>query len=101
MSKKKWILSQKSQKKDVAHHQANSKRDLTEHTVVLAALQVNNDVMVQNQADNNKFKWEFSGLIVEVLPFDQYQVRIYGLCRVMLRNRKYLWQKTTPFPKSV
>ena len=78
----------KSQEMAVTCHQANSKIELSEHTVVLAPLKVNVIVTVQNQAGNNQLKWDLSGVMVEVLPFDKYQVRIDGSRRVTQRNRK-------------
>ena len=59
------------------------------HTVVLEPLQVRDVVSVQTQVGRHK-KWDLAGEVVEVLPFDQYHVRMAGLERVMLRNSNFL-----------
>ena len=84
----KWIMSQKSREKAVASHQANSKRDLTEHTVLLPPLKVDYIILVQNQTSRNKLTWDSSGVVIQVLLFDQYQIRIDGSQKITLRNRK-------------
>ena len=43
-----------------------------------------------NKSGNHPKKWDRSGTVVEVLPFNQYTVRIDGFRRVTKRNRKYL-----------
>ena len=45
---------------------------------------------VQNQSGNNPTRWDKCGVIVEMLPFDQYRVMLDGSRRTTLRNRKYL-----------
>merc|ERR1711888_187345 len=63
---------------------------LSEHTKVLSPLDQNTVVMVQNQTGRHALKWDKSGTIVEVLPFDQYRVRMDGSGRVSTRNRKFI-----------
>ena len=53
-------------------------------------------VMVQNQSGPHPLKWDKSGTVVEVLPFDQYNVKMDGSGRLSLRNRKFL-KPITPF----
>ena len=51
-------------------HVVQEKR-LTEHTKTLPKLQVFNVVMIQNQSGPQPRKWDKSGMVVEVLPFNQ------------------------------
>ena len=45
---------------------------------------------IQNQAGPRAKKWDKTGMVVEVLPFDQYLVRVDGSGRVTRRNRQFL-----------
>ena len=65
-------------------------RRLTEHTKTLPKLKVFDVVMIQNQSGPHPLKWDRSGMVVEVLPFDQYKVKMGGSGRLSLRNRKFL-----------
>lgn len=65
---------------------------LTEHTKELPELSVSDHVLIQNQLGNNPRRWEKRGIIVEVLPYRQYKVRVDGSRRITLRNRKFLRQ---------
>ncbi|CAL4098776.1 unnamed protein product [Meganyctiphanes norvegica] len=73
---------------------------LREHTRHLHPLKVGNSVRVQNQTGPYPLKWDRTGIVVEVLQFDQYNVKINGSNRITLRNRKFLRQfqpeKMTP-----
>ena len=40
--------------------------------------------------DNSQDKWDRTGVVVEVLPYDQYRVKVDGSGRVSLRNRQFL-----------
>ena len=53
-------------------------------------LKVGEWCLVQNQKGNRPLKWDRSGVVVEVLPHDQYAVRIHGTDRITNRNRKFL-----------
>ena len=59
-------------------------------TKVLSKLTVGNLVSVQNQTGPRAKKWDKTGVIVEVLKFDQYRVKMDGSGQVTLRNRQYL-----------
>ena len=56
-------------------------RPLTEHTKVL----------IQSQTGEMPGGWDSTGVVVEVLPLDQYVVTTYGSGRPTRRNRKSLW----------
>ena len=50
----------------------------SEHTRDLPELPVGSHVSVQNQQGNKPKRWDCSGLIVDVLPHQQYRVRMDG-----------------------
>ena len=72
----------------MAKRHARREQDLQEHTKTLLLLKVGRG--------NHPLKWQKSGQIVEVLPYDQYKVKIDGTGRCSLRNRKFL-RPITPF----
>ena len=45
-------------------------------TKVLSKLTVGNLVSVQNQVGPRAEKWDKTGVIVEVLPYDQYRIKM-------------------------
>ena len=73
---------------------------LTEHTKVLKPLRVGDQVLVQNQTGLRHKKWDKSGVIVEILDFDQHRVRMDGSGRVTLRNRRFL-RVITPYQTTI
>ena len=85
--------------KALARRHAKREKDLTEHTKVLAPLSVGQVVLIQNQSGNNPLRWDRSGQVVEVLPFDQYRIKMDGTGRSSLRNRKFL-RAIKPFSQS-
>ena len=94
-----WRLTMEQREKALARRHARRGKDLTEHTKVLAPLAVGQVVLVQNQSGNNPLRWDRSGQIVEILPFDQYRIKMDGTGRSSLRNRKFL-RAITPFSNS-
>ena len=56
----------------------------------LPPLELGDHVMVQNQTGNQPLRWAKRGVVVEVLPYRQYKVRMDGSRRISLRNRKFL-----------
>ena len=68
----------------------------SEHTRELKPLDVGDHVYVQNVVGNNPRKWERTGIVVEALPFRQYNIKLDGSGRITLRNRRHL-RKFTPF----
>ena len=69
---------------------------LKEHVKELEPLKVGDVVSIQNQTGNHARKWDKSSEILEVLPHNQYRVKIDGSCRISLRNRQFL-RKITLF----
>ena len=53
---------------------------------------------LQNLMGNHPLRWEHTGVVIEVKPFNQYVIRVDGSGRVTLRNRRHL-RKFTPFVK--
>ena len=65
---------------------------LAEHSRQLQALQVGDDVFVQNQTGSSPTKWDRTGTVMEVKPNEQYLLKILGTERVTLRNKRFLWK---------
>ena len=82
--------------KALARRHAVKGKDLSDHTKTLVAQEVGQVVLVQNQTGKNLSRWDRSGEVVEVLPFDQYRVKIDGTERSSLCNRKFL-RAITPY----
>ena len=61
----------------------------------LGRLNVRSSVRLQNLCGNHPKKWDRSGQVVEILPHDQYLVRMHGSGRVVRRNRRHLRQVVT------
>ena len=93
-----WQITMEQRENALAKWHARREKDLIEHTKKLAPLGVGQVVLVQNQTGNNPRRWNKSGQIVEVLPYDQYRVKLDGTGRCSLRNRRFL-RAITPFIK--
>ena len=93
-----WQLTMDQREKALAQRHARRERELTEHTKVLKPLTVNQVVMVQNQAGNNPLRWDKSGMVVEVLGFDKYRIKLDGTGRMTIRNRRFL-RPITPYTR--
>ena len=94
-----WRITMEQRETALARRHAKREKDLTEHTKVLAPLSIGQVVLVQNQSGNNPLRWDRSGQVVEVLPFDQYRIKMDGTGRSSLRNRKFL-RAITPFSQN-
>ena len=94
-----WRITMEQRETALARRHAKREKDLTEHTKVLVPLRVGQVVLVQNQSGNNPLRWNRSGQVVEVLPFDQYRIKMDGTGRSSLRNRKFL-RAIIPFSQS-
>ena len=67
----------------------------------LQPLQVGQEVAIQDPPSGGKAgRWTKSGTVIEVLPYDAYQVRIHGSWHLSKRNRSHL-QKIAPFTPEV
>ena len=56
----------------------------------LPPLSVGDRCFIQNQHGNHPKRWHSSGKIMEVLPFDQYAVKVDGSRKLTTRNRRFL-----------
>ena len=56
----------------------------------LRPLYVGSRCLLQNQGGAHPRKWDRSGVVMEVLPHDQFVVRIDGSRRLTRRNRRFL-----------
>ena len=63
---------------------------LDEHTRPLTPLHIGDQVLIQNQRGPHPTKWDKSGMIVDVKPYDQYLVKVDGSGRLTTRNRRFL-----------
>ena len=92
---KEWLLTKEQRELALAKRYAKQEEVWSEHTRDLPELPVGSQVRVQNQAGNKPKRWDRTGLIVEVLPHQQYKVRMDGSGEVSLRNRRFL-RRITP-----
>ena len=56
----------------------------------LPPLRVGQKVLIQNQTGKSKLRWDKSGTVGQVFPYDQYVVKIDGSNRLTRRNRRFL-----------
>ena len=78
-------------KEDALHLRAKrTETTLKKHARPLAALQCGDHVFVQNQTGTSPGKWDKVGRVVEILPFDQYVIKVDGSGRITKRNRRFL-----------
>ena len=61
-----------------------------ERTKRLSPLNIGDRCFVQNQVGPYRRRWDRSGLIVDILPYDKYLVKVDGSGRITTRNRKFL-----------
>lgn len=88
--RKEWILTKESREKALARRHQIRGKDLDEHTRVLSPLELGTVVQVQNQHGAHAHKWDLRGVVVEILGFDAYLVKLDGTGRVSKRNRRFL-----------
>ena len=74
-----WLLTRERRELALSRRHVVQEKRLTEHTKTLPKLKVSDVVMIQNQSGPHPLKWDKSGMVVEVLPFDQYRVKMDGL----------------------
>ena len=67
-----------------------------EHSHGLSPLRCGDNVLVQNQTGRHPTKWDKTGVVVEVLQYHQYAVRMDDSGRLTTRNRRFLRRHTIP-----
>ena len=69
---------------------AKSAERLNRSSRELPPLRLGDACFIQNQRGNHPLKWERSGAVVEVLPHNQYTVKVDGSGCLTTRNRKFI-----------
>ena len=87
-----WLLLREDRERALRKRALQNTARLSVGTKQLVPLQLHDVVQVQNQVGNYPSRWDITGQIVEVKPFDQYVVKIHGSGRMTTRNRKFLRQ---------
>ena len=85
-----------NREKALAKRHSKEKEKWTENTKEMKPLEIADHVYLQNLVGNHPLRWERTGVVLEVKPFNQYVIRLDGSGRVTLRNRRHL-RKFTPF----
>ena len=75
---------------------SRSLESLNARSRYLLPLAVGDQVFIQNQRGPNGNKWDKSGTVVGIRPFDQYVLKVDGSGRLTLRNRKFLRKFVPP-----
>ena len=88
--RKEWLLTQQDREVVLARQHEVKQEELSKSTKTLVPLEVGTVVCLQNQHGPHKQRWDRSGVVVKVLPFSQYKVRVDGTGRVTRRNRVFL-----------
>ena len=91
-----WIMMRDDREKALRKRALKNMEKLAVGTKQLLELKVHDIVQVQNQVGNHPSRWDITGTIVEVKPFDQYVVKVHGSGRLTARNRKFL-RRVTPY----
>ena len=91
-----WILLREDRERALRKRALRNMEKLEVGTRQLTKLSVHDTVQVQNQMGNHPSRWDITGTIVELRPFDQYVIKIHGSGRLTTRNRKFL-RKVVPY----
>ena len=95
-----WDITSEHREKALAKRHAREREKWNKSTRDLKELEIGDNVYLQNLSGNNPLRWERTGTVVEIKPFNQYSIKVDGSGRVTLRNRQHL-RKFTPFQKEV
>jgi hypothetical protein len=85
-----WVLTKQERERALAKRHLSVKTTLTSKSKALKPLTVGQLVQVQNQRGPHANKWDLSGVITEVLPYDSYLIKMDGSGRVTKRNRQFI-----------
>ena len=93
----KWLKAAKNREQLAAIKKERILQSTTQPVRNLPNLPVGTFVAIQDQRSKKELrKWIHTGVIVEVLPFRQYRIKVDGSGRLWLRNRRFL--KPIPIP---
>ncbi|GAB1604624.1 hypothetical protein Ahia01_000743900, partial [Argonauta hians] len=93
---KTWEITAEQREKALSKRHAREREKWSKNSRELKDLEIGDHVYLQKLRGNSPLRWERTGVVVEVKPFQQYTIKIDGSGRVTLRNRKHL-RKFTPF----
>ena len=82
-----WARQLRNREKQMIETNEASKMYYNSKSKELKPLTTNDKVLCQNERTK---KWDRSGVIIEVLPYRQYSIRMDGSGRISLRNRRHL-----------
>ena len=85
-----WMLTSEMIERALARRHLSRHTDLSKNIKELKPLAQGDVVQVQNQRGNHANKWDLSGTVMEVQPFDAYLIKMDGTGRVTKRNRRFL-----------
>ena len=88
--RKEWLLTQEQREVAMSRRYERMEERLRTGTKVLPRLEVGNIVSIQNQTSPRAKKWDKTGTIVEILPYNQFRIRVDGSGNVTLRNRQFI-----------
>ena len=92
----KWLIATK-QRENLANLSMETPNQQKENPRNLPTIPIGTRVAIQDQRGRNNFrKWNRTSVIVEILPFRQYQAKMDGSGRLSLRNRRFI--KPSPSP---
>ena len=91
-----WILLQEDRERALAKRATKCQEDMARGSKELPCLVVGDIVRLQNQMGERSKRWDKTGDVVEVKPFQQYVVKVHGSGRLTLRNRQFL-RRIVPF----
>ena len=77
---------------------AKSMEQLNNHARPLPELKTGERVFVQNQTGRHPNKWDRSGIVLENLGHDKYNIKVDGSGRITTRNRRFLRRYTLSTP---
>ena len=81
-----WNLKEEALRVRFAMNAENMKQSCRE----LKPLKLGSRCLVQNQTGRFPRKWDRSGVVMEILPHDQYTIKIDGSGRLTRKNRKFI-----------
>ena len=98
MPQKGWRLAQEDREEALRVRYCRGKERLSEHIKKLPKLSVGVRVLIQNQCGTPKVakRWDRSGVVLEVMRYDKYKVKVDGSGRITMGNRQLL-RKVLPY----
>ena len=85
-----WKRTAEYRELALAERASKEQERWSQKTKTLPELEIGDRVAVQNQVGNHPKRWDRRGVVVNKLPFQQYEVRLDGSRRITLRNRRFL-----------